>query len=295
MPTEDARVAVAIPCFNEAPAIVGVIHEWRKALPGAEILVIDNRSTDGTGELARQAGARVIEVPRQGKGHAVRAAFRELADHDAVILVDGDGTYPAAEVGPLLEPVLRGEAEMTIGARKPVARPGAMTLTRRIGNVLIRGLFRILIGPGIGDLLSGYRVFSRTFLATVQLRSSGFEIETELAIESVARRLTCLEIEVSYLPRAEGTQSKLRAFRDGWRISRMIVVKSLVLTPWRPAAILGTALVLVGAGLQTWGTAGCGALIVVVAGIWSAIHARPANSPQSSLDSRPDRESGRNP
>lgn len=279
MPTDDARVAVAIPCYNEAPAIVGVIEEWRAALPAAEILVLDNNSSDGTGDLARQARARVIEVREQGKGHAVRAAFLELGDRDAVILVDGDGTYPASEVGPLLSLVLAGEAEMTIGARRPVASLGAMTPTRRIGNILIRGLFRILIGPGIGDLLSGYRVFSRKFMSAVQLRSSGFEIETELAIESVARRLRCVEFEVPYLPRAEGTQSKLRAFRDGWRISRMILAKSLSMTPWRPAAVLGVFLSLIAVASKAWLSAGLGALIVGVAACWSAIHARSAKFP----------------
>ena len=100
--------------------MAAVVGEWREALPGAEVGIFDNNSTDGTGDLARGLGVRVVEVPEQGKGHAVRAIFEALRDRDAVVLVDGDGTYPASHVGALLRPILRGEADMTVGARRPV-------------------------------------------------------------------------------------------------------------------------------------------------------------------------------
>ena len=235
---DDRRIAVAIPCFNEAAAIPRVVADWRAALPAAEIVVFDNNSTDGTGALARELGARVIEVPEQGKGHAVRAIFRDLADRDAVVLVDGDGTYPASEIGPLLAPVLAGEADMTIGARRPTAEAGAMTPVRGLGNVLIRSAFRLLIGRGPGDLLSGYRVFGPSFLRTIELRSTGFEIETELAGEAVASGMRTQEFPVPYHPRIAGTASKLRAFRDGRRILLTILALSFRLRPWRPLGIL---------------------------------------------------------
>ena len=160
---ESPRIAVAIPCYNEAAAVATVIAQWRAALPDAEIVIFDNNSTDGTGAIARALGVRVVEVPAQGKGHAVRAIFAALADREAVVMVDGDGTYPAEEVGPLLAPILDGTADMTVGARRPVAEAGAMSPVRGLGNVLIRSAFRLLIGPGPGDLLSGYRVFGRRF------------------------------------------------------------------------------------------------------------------------------------
>jgi glycosyltransferase involved in cell wall biosynthesis len=235
------RVAVAIPCFNEAAAIPAVIAQWRAALPAAEIVVFDNNSTDQTGALARSLGVRVVDVPEQGKGNAVRAIFAALADRDAVILVDGDGTYPADEVGPLLTPILADAADMTVGARRPVAEAGAMTPVRGFGNVLIRAAFRLLIGRGPGDLLSGYRVFNTRFLETVALRSTGFEIETELASEAVARRMRTIEVPVSYHPRIEGTTSKLNAFRDGSRILWTIFAQSLRLRPWRPLLLLAVA------------------------------------------------------
>jgi glycosyltransferase involved in cell wall biosynthesis len=235
------RIAVAIPCYNEAAAIATVIARWRDALPDAEIVVFDNNSRDDTGAIARGLGVRVVDVPEQGKGHAVRAIFRELADRDAVILVDGDGTYPAEEVGPLLKPILDGSADMTVGARQPVAEAGAMTPVRGLGNVLIRGAFRVLIGRGTGDLLSGYRVFNRRFLQNVRLRSAGFEIETELASEAVAQRMRVIERPVSYHPRIAGTASKLRAFRDGARILKTIFLQSLRLRPWRPLLLFAIA------------------------------------------------------
>jgi glycosyltransferase involved in cell wall biosynthesis len=223
------RIAVAIPCFNEAAAIAVVLADWRRALPEAELWVFDNNSTDGTGDLARQAGAQLVRVPEQGKGHAVRAIFATLAACDAVILVDGDGTYPAAAARELLAPVLAGKADVAVGARQPdsQAGAGAMSPLRRLGNRLIRALFLILIGRRPGDLLSGYRVFSRHFLATIAPRSRGFEIEAELACQAVARAMRVVEVPVSYHPRIAGTQSKLRAFRDGLRIVATIAWQGL--------------------------------------------------------------------
>ena len=197
------RIAVAIPCYNEAAAVAVVVGQWRDALPDAEIVLFDNHSTDGTGAIARGLGVTVVDVPRRGKGYAVRAIFETLRDRDAVIMVDGDGTYPAEHVGPLLAPVLAGEADMAVGARRPVAEAGAMTPVRGLGNLLIGAAFRVLIGSGTGDLLSGYRVFGPGFLRAVAPRSRGFEIEVELASEAVARGMRVVEV-----PRALPTQDR---------------------------------------------------------------------------------------
>lgn len=229
-----ARIAVAIPCFNEAAAISSVIEHYRAALPEAELIVFDNNSTDGTGEIARGLGIRVIDVLEQGKGHAVRAAFASLKEFDVVVLTDGDGTYPAEAAPLLIGPILIDAADMAVGARRPAPGTGAMSVTRALGNLLIRGAFRIFIGPGTTDLLSGYRVFNRRFRETVRLRSSGFEIETELASEAVSRRLRVVEVAISYHVRIAGTQSKLRAYRDGARIMVTILLQSLRIRPHRP-------------------------------------------------------------
>ncbi len=243
MPTPP--VAVAIPCYNEAAAVEAVVSAWRAALPEGEIVLFDNNSTDGTGDIARGLGVRVVAVPEQGKGCAVRAIFATLGDRPAVVLVDGDGTYPADRVRGLLDPVLKGEADMAVGARRPVAAPGAMSPIRGLGNVLIPAAFRLLIGPGNSDLLSGYRVFSPRYLNEVHLRSTGFEIETELASEAVARGMRVVEVPVPYHPRIAGTASKLKAFRDGRRILMMILRQSLRLRPWRPLAVVGVGLLAV--------------------------------------------------
>jgi glycosyltransferase involved in cell wall biosynthesis len=241
------RVAVAIPCYNEAAAIATVIAQWRAALRDAEIVVFDNNSTDGTGSIARGLGVRVVEVPEQGKGHAVRTIFETLRDRDAVVLVDGDGTYPAEPVGALLDPVLADRADMTVGARRPGAEAGAMTPVRGLGNLLIRAAFWLLIGPGAGDLLSGYRVVGPRFLMAFTPRSAGFEIETELTSEAVARRLRVVEVPVPYRPRIAGTTSKLRAWRDGRRILATIVVQSWRLRPWRLGTVVAIVVVVLAA------------------------------------------------
>lgn len=248
MPTP--TIAVAIPCFNEAGAILAVVEGWRRSLPEAEIVVFDNNSTDGTGAIARRIGVRVVEVRDQGKGYAVRAIFEDLADRDVVILVDGDGTYPPEAARALVDPILAGRAEMTVGARQPVEAPGAMTVVRGIGNYLITWTFRLLIGPATRDLLTGFRGFSRQFLQLVTPRSAGFEIEAELAGQAVARGLATVEIEVAYLPRIAGTASKLRAVRDGTRIGLTILRQSLRYKAWRPLGLLAVGLGMVQVALH---------------------------------------------
>jgi hypothetical protein len=186
-----------------------------------------------------------------------------------VVLVDGDGTYPADAARALLAPVLEGRADMAVGARRPVAEVGAMSPVRGIGNRLLRAAFRLLIGRGPGDLLSGYRVFSRRFLTTVSLRSTGFEIETELAALAVAHRLRVVEVPVAYHPRIAGTASKLRVGRDGARILFTILAQSVRLCPWRPLVLIGGALGAVALALRSW-PVGIGAALVLLAGLASA-------------------------
>jgi glycosyltransferase involved in cell wall biosynthesis len=217
------RVAVAIPCYNEAAAIVRVVEEWRAALPASEIVVFDNNSSDGSGELARSAGASVIEVREQGKGCVVQAIFRTLGDRAAVVLIDGDGTYPASEVQRLLQPVLGGVADVCVGARRPVETSGAMSPVRWLGNLMIRLAFRWFVGRGSADPLSGYRVFGPRFLRVVRPRATGFEIEVELETLTLRQDLRSTSIPVPYYPRIAGSYSKLSPLRDGRRILNTII------------------------------------------------------------------------
>jgi len=232
------RIAVAIPCYNEAAAIAFVIERYRAALPTAEIVVFDNNSTDGTGDIARGLGVRVVPVPLQGKGHAIQAAFATLRDFDIVVMTDGDGTYPAESASAMIEPILNGQADMTVGARRPVEGEKAMAPVRGIGNFLIRAAFRALIGSSPGDLLSGYRVFNKHFRETVRLHGGGFEVEAELASEAIGRKMRVIDVPVPYYPRVGGGVSKLRAFRDGRRILWTIVKQAWRLRPGRAVALL---------------------------------------------------------
>jgi hypothetical protein len=269
-----ATVAVAIPCYNEGAAIARVVADFRQALATARILVLDNNSTDATAEEARAAGAEVVPVADQGKGHAVRAAFAALAEADIVVLVDGDGTYPAAAAPLLVEPVRLGKADMVVARREPVAEPGAMSPVRGFGNLLLRAAFRVLIGRAPGDLLSGYRVFSREFREAVSLESCGFEIEAELSSEAVGLGLRVAEVPVPYLPRAEGTVSKLRAVRDGTRILRMIGLQSLRLRPWRPVLIASAVLGGVSLPARFLPGIACAVALAIEAGVLWVIHLR---------------------
>ena len=240
-PARPPKVAVALPCYNEAAAVGRVVDDFRAHLPGAEVFVFDNASDDGTEAIAAARGARVVPVPDRGKGFAVRAAFDALEDYDVVLMADGDGTYPAEEAPRMIAPILEGRAETVVGSRRPVDGARAMAPVRALGNVLIRGAFLAFIGPGAGDLLSGYRAFSRRFLREVRLRSEGFEVETELAVATAAGGLAAAEVEVPYRPRIEGTESKLRAFRDGRRILATIVREGFRLRPLRASAIVAAA------------------------------------------------------
>jgi glycosyltransferase involved in cell wall biosynthesis len=241
---------VAIPCYNEAAAIGDLVARWRAVLPEAEIVVFDNNSTDATAILAHAAGARVVAVVKQGKGHVVQAIFEQLRDRPAVVLSDGDGTYPPEEALRLLAPILDGQAEMVVARRFPVVTEGikAMNPIRGLGNRLLTAAFRLLVGPGPDDLLSGYRAFSPTYLHKITPRSPGFEIETELTGAAVARGFRIVEVDVPYHPRAAGTHSKLRVWRDGARILFMIVRVAARLRPLR-VAILAGLLMLVTAGV----------------------------------------------
>jgi glycosyltransferase involved in cell wall biosynthesis len=282
-PDDTPSIVVAIPCYNEEAAIATVIAQFREALPDAEIIVFDNNSTDGTARAARERGVRVEPVPQQGKGHVVRAAFAMLHGRGAVLLVDGDGTY-AAEAAPLLvAPVLEGIADMVVGARQPEPGAKAMSPVRGLGNLLIRSAFRLLIGPGTGDLLSGYRAFSSRYIRAVTLRSEGFEIETELAIEAVRRRLMTMEVSVPYRPRIAGTVSKLRAFRDGRRILGTIVTEALRRDPARVILVYGALTVPFGFNTYLWLALLVGGFLgLTIASAW--IHSRPGSRPESTKE-----------
>jgi glycosyltransferase involved in cell wall biosynthesis len=215
------RIAVLIPCYNEAAAIEQVISGFRTVLPTARILVFDNNSTDDTVAVARRAGAETRHVLRQGKGNVVRRMFADI-DADLYLLVDGDATYDAPSAPVLIGRLLADGLDMVVGARKDqqteAYRPG-----HRFGNRLLTEFVARVFGRAFNDILSGYRVFSRRFVKSFPAIATGFEIETELTIHALELRMPIAEVETPYYARPIGSVSKLNTWRDGLRILRTIV------------------------------------------------------------------------
>ena len=214
---KDANIVVAIPCHNEEVTIQKVVRDFKKELPGARILVIDNCSTDGSARLAKEAGATVLDERRQGKGWVIRKIFEEV-DADIYVLVDGDDTYLASGVHKLIAPVLAGEADMAVGSRLKDREGKAFGVLHVMGNYLFIYLLNRLFRSDFKDILSGYRVFSRKFVETIPLITGGFQTETEMTIQSVEKKMAVTEIPLTYKARPEGSRSKINTFKDGWLI-----------------------------------------------------------------------------
>ena len=221
-PTPQLRIAVLIPCYNEAATIGEVVAGFRKALPEAVIYVYDNNSTDGTDEIARAAGAIVRYEHRQGKGNVIRTMFREI-DADCYVITDGDQTYPADAAPAMVEKVLRDKYDMVIGDRLSSTyftenkRPFHNT-----GNVLVRDLVNRFFRGDVTDIMSGYRAFSRLFVKSFPVLSKGFEIETEMTIHALDKNFSLTSIPVDYKDRPVGSSSKLNTFSDGFKVLRTI-------------------------------------------------------------------------
>jgi len=216
------RIAVLVPCHNEALTIAEVVGGFQAALPEATIYVYDNNSTDGTAELAREAGAEVRFESRPGKGSVVRGMFADV-EADWFIMVDGDATYDASAAPRLLATAMQGGYDMVNVAR---AETGEKAYRRghRFGNRMLTGLVGLIFGSRTSDMLSGYKVFSRRFVKSFPAMSAGFEIETELMIHALELQAAIGEISAPYGERPEGSISKLATWRDGLLILRLVGV-----------------------------------------------------------------------
>jgi len=211
-----SRVAVLVPCFNEEAAIAKVVSDFRTSLPNATVYVYDNNSTDKTIEVATAAGADVRREFRRGKGNVVRRMFQDI-EADIYVMVDGDDTYDASVAGALVDRLIEDNLDMVVG-RRVETHQAAYRAGHRLGNAVLTGLVRWLFGANIVDMLSGYRVFSRRFVKSFPSFSREFEIETELTVHAMQMRMAVAEVETNYKERPPGSTSKLRTFRDGWRI-----------------------------------------------------------------------------
>ena len=227
------KVAVLIPCYNEAVTIGKVVDDFKRVLPDADIYVYDNNSKDDTAAIAEDHGAIVRTEPRQGKGNVVRQMFREI-DADYYIMVDGDDTYPAEAAPRLLEPLMNDTADMTVGDRLSNGTYGEENdrAFHGFGNNLVRWLIKVIYGYAFDDVMTGYRAFNRIFVKTMPVLSEGFQIETELSIHAVDKRFRITDVPIDYRDRPEGSYSKLSTFGDGAKVLRAIACSSRIINPW---------------------------------------------------------------
>ena len=217
------RIAVLIPCYNEAKTIEKVVRSFRAELPEAVIYVYDNNSTDGTAEIAAEASAVVRHEYQQGKGNVIRRMFREI-DAECYLMVDGDDTYPAEYAKQIAAPVLEKKVDMVVGDRLSSTY---FTENKRpfhnFGNTLVRFCINRFFHSDIKDIMTGYRAFSYHFVKTFPVLSKGFEIETEMSIHAIDKNMSTENVVIGYRDRVEGSESKLNTYSDGFKVLRTII------------------------------------------------------------------------
>ncbi len=232
------NIAVILPAYNESKTVAQTIRDFHEQLPNAEFIVVDNNSSDDTATIAKQtfdslgAQGQVIYEPQQGKGNAVRRAFLNI-DADIYVLVDADQTYPAPQIHELIQPVMNGHADMVVGDRRSGGEYNSENkrLFHNAGNTLVQMLVNRLFKASLNDIMSGYRVFNRTFVKSYPILVEGFQIETDMTLHSLHRRMRIIEIPVAYRDIPEGSVSKLNTISDG---ARVIFTIAQILRYYRP-------------------------------------------------------------
>lgn len=240
------KIAVLIPCYNEAKTIEKVVKEYKEALPNdAVIYVYDNNSTDETADIARRTGAVVRRETMQGKGNVIRRMFREI-DAECYIMTDGDDTYPADDAAEMARLVIEEQADMVVGDRlsstyfEENKRP-----FHNFGNSFVRGSINVLFGAQIRDIMTGYRAFSYEFVKTFPVLSRGFEIETEMSIHAIDRNMNVVNHIIEYRDRPEGSESKLNTYSDGLKVINTIVRLFRICRPMKFFGFIAAILVLI--------------------------------------------------
>ncbi|MBE6455905.1 MAG: glycosyltransferase [Alphaproteobacteria bacterium] len=216
------EIAVLIPCYNEELTIGTVIQDFQKYVPNGKIYVYDNNSTDETKRIAAEHGAIVRSECLQGKGNVVRRMFSDV-DADVYVMIDGDATYDVKSVPELIRILLSENLDMVVGARKETEQ-SCYRSGHRSGNKFLTKTVELFLGQKLTDMLSGLRVFSKRYVKSFPANSAGFEIETELTVYALSRRLPIKEIDTCYYARPEGSFSKLSTYKDGVRILKTIIM-----------------------------------------------------------------------
>jgi glycosyltransferase involved in cell wall biosynthesis len=251
MNRKQKSIAVLIPCYNESQTISKVVHDFHEQFPHALIFVFDNNSTDGSGTLAKKAGAVVIKEKRQGKGFVVASMLQKI-QADYYIMVDADDTYPAESGRVLLKPLIEDKADMVVGERLSQYEKNAFRSFHVIGNKVICGLLNSIFHSKLKDPLSGYRAFTREVALQLPVVASSFDIETELTLQMLYRHLIIEEITIPYRERPSGSSSKLNTFKDGLRVLLKIFS---ILRSYKPLTFFGSIAIIseviaLGAGMS---------------------------------------------
>lgn len=218
----EKRIAVLVPCYNEALTIEKVIKDFQTFLPNADIYVYDNNSSDETAAIAQRAGAIVRHEKKQGKANVVFKMFREI-DADLYIMIDGDDTYPVDCIQEMITQFTDNNIDMLVGDR--LSNKSYQNENKRafhnFGNNLVRNLINLFFGSQLKDILSGYRIFSKKFVKNYSSFIKGFELETDLSIYSLHYDLSIDEYSINYRDRPEGSVSKLNTFTDGFKVIKL--------------------------------------------------------------------------
>ncbi len=216
------KIAVLIPCYNEAKTIKKVVNDFKRDLPDATIYVYDNNSTDGTDKIAKEAGAIVRYEKKQGKGNVIKRMFREI-DAECYIMTDGDDTYPSSSAREMADLVLNDKVDMVIGDRlSSTYFTENKRLFHNFGNKLVRSMINFIYKSDIRDVMTGYRAFSYCFVKTFPVLSKGFEIETEMTIHTLDKNLFAKNVIIEYHDRPNGSKSKLNTYSDGIKVIKTI-------------------------------------------------------------------------
>ena len=240
------KIAVLIPCFNEARTIEKVINNFQSALPEAKIYMYDNNSTDGTDELAKKAGAIVRYEKKQGKGNVIHTMFQEV-EADCYIITDGDDTYPAEYARKMCKEVLENGADMVIGDRlSSTYFDENKRLFHGIGNIVVKKMINSLFHSDITDVMTGYRAFSRRFVKTFPASSHGFEIETEMTIHTLDKGLSISNVIMDYRDRPNGSESKVNTIKDGMLITNTIFKMYKKYKPFRFYSLIALIIFIIG-------------------------------------------------
>ncbi len=243
-PLDKSDVCILIPTLNEASTIEQLIGDFQSQ-GFNNILVIDGHSSDDTQALARKMGATVAVQKGKGKGQAIQEAF-ELIQDPYTIMIDGDGTYLAEDINAMLEPIIQGQADHTIGNRFADFDPDAFTKLNLMGNRFLNKLFGFAYGIWLDDILSGYRGFTLDCIKSMHLNEMGFEIETEITVESVKSDHRIEVIPIRYIARHSNAATKLNPLKDGLKIGNTIFKMAKMHNPMFYFGILGSILIVAG-------------------------------------------------